>query len=260
MPYAEIVTELSGVLRTIHNADVSANEIRELLAQPGTTLKRSNKSHTRRAGDYVIKSSEGPLPIELVRHTFDRDRYRRAWKAANHFARHGVFAPLPVAHVEWSFAGLVWGHTTITTFIDGCEDVEHYYDKHLRDAADSAKQAAYLNRLANAVNTLAASGAIHTDLAGKNILTRDGETFYFIDLDGVLLNAPFDESRQLHLHVQLYDSFIDRCGDDLLLPFIAALQPRVHDNFEIWMARVKAAQAVRRERTVAAWKREGKPQ
>ena len=258
MPYAEIVTEPSGVLRIVHNADISANEIRELLEQPGATLKRNRKSHTRRAGEYVVKSSEGPLPIELIRHSLDRGRYRRGWKAANHFALHGVFAPRPVAHIEWSFAGLIWGHATITTFIEGCEDVEHFYDRHLRESAEPFVQAAYLNRLAVAVNAVIATGAIHTDLAGKNIRTRDGNTFYFIDLDGVLLDCPFDESRQLQLHVQLYDSFIDRCNDDLLVPFIAALQPRNHGDFDSWMVRVKAAQALRRARTVAAWKREGK--
>lgn len=258
MPDAGIVVERSGALHVIRGPGVSMGQIRDLLAQPGDTLKRNRKSHTRRVGDYVIKSSAGPAPIELVRHTIDRNRYRRGWDAANHLSRYGVCAPIPVAHVEWSFAGLIWRHATVTAFIDGCEDVERYYDKHLRDLAGPSEQAAYLDRLADAVNALIAAGAIHTDLAGKNILTRDGNTFYFIDLDGVLLNTPFDESRQLQLHVQLYDSFVDRCGDDLLLPFVAALQPREHGDFGSWMARVKAAQALRRARTVAAWKKEGK--
>ncbi len=108
------------------------------------------------------------------------------------------------------------------------------------------------------MNRLTAIGAIHTDLAGKNVLTRDGESFYFIDLDGIVLGEAFDEMRQLQLHVQLYDSFIDRCDDALLVPFLKAMLPQDYPQFETWIARVKAAQAVRRARTVAAWKREGK--
>ena len=258
MPDASFLTARSGALRIIHSADVSLDAIRSLLAEPGITLKRNKKSHTRRVGEYVIKSSEGPLPIELVRHTFDRNRYRRAWNAANHLARHGICAPLAVAHIEWSIAGVIWRHATITRFIDRCEDVEHFYDKHLRDKANASIQAEYLNRLAIAVNDFFSAGAIHTDLAGKNILTEDGMTFHFIDLDGVLLNAALDESRQLQLHVQLYDSFIDRCSDELLAPFIASLQPRAHRDFDSWIARVKAAQVERRAKTVSAWKREGK--
>jgi len=258
MPDAAVVTSRSGVVRMFRSADVSAEAILNVLATPGESLKRNAKSHTRRIDRYIVKTSEGPLPIELIRHTIDRKRYRRAWNAAIHLAQHGNLAPKPVAHVEWSIAGVIWRHATITEFIDGCQDVEHFYDDHLRDTASASEQAAYLNRLASAVNALIATGAIHTDLAGKNILTRDGKTFLFIDLDGVLLGHAYDELRQLQLHVQLYDSFTDRCSDDLLLPFIAALTPRDHRDFDTWAARVKAAQAVRRASTVASWKREGK--
>ena len=258
MPDAAIVTDRFGAMQIVRGADVSAETILNVIEMPGETLKRSAKTHTRRVDGYIVKSSEGPVPIEFIRHTIDRNRYRRAWKAALHLARHGIPAPRPVAHVEWSVAGMIWRHAAITRFIDGCQDVEHFYDGHLREAASASEQTAYLNRIANAINAFIATGAIHTDLAGKNILTRDGETFYFIDLDGVLLNTPFDELHQIQLHVQLYDSFTDRCSEDLLLPFIAALKPRDHGDFDSWIARVKAVQAVRRARTVAAWKREGK--
>jgi len=254
----EIVADRAGLARVWRRADVSLDAVVAAVADVGETLKRNDKSHTKRAGDFVVKTSEGPFLAQLLKHTFRRARYRRGWRAALYLEQHGVPAPRPVAHVEWGIPGLAWRHATITEFIPGCRDVEQYYDAQTQAGATPGDQAAYLARLANAVNALGSFGARHTDLAGKNILTRDGETFCFIDLDAIAIGGPTTGDGQLQLHVQLYDSFVDRCDDDVLAPFLRALRPAIQTDFDAWFARVKTAQAQRRARTVAAWKREGR--
>ncbi|NUM52629.1 MAG: hypothetical protein HUU46_03195 [Candidatus Hydrogenedentes bacterium] len=253
-----VVFERTGRMRVWRRVDVPLAAVRDVVNQPGEILKRNEKSCTKRVGAFVIKSSEGPIIVQLIKHTAQRARYRRGWRAALFLADHGIPAARPVAHVEWGSAGLIWRHATITEYIGGCRDVEHYYDELVRRGGAPDVLNEYLKRIADAVNALTATGAIHTDLAGKNILTPDGEKFFFIDLDGIVLGEDLDESRRFQLHVQLYDSFIDRCGDDDLAPFVRAMLPGNDTPFDVWFARVKAAQAVRRSRTVAAWKREGK--
>lgn len=252
------VVERSGRLRVWRRADVSLASVLDTLSACGPILKSNGKSETKRVGGYLVKSSAGNVAVQVLKHTAQRERYRRGWRAAHYFADRGIPAPKPFAHVEWSFAGVIWKHATITEYLPDCVDVEHYYDALVKAGASLDDLAAYLSRLADAVNRLAASAAIHTDLAGKNILTRDGQTFYFIDLEGVILNQVIDEGRTLQAHVQLYDSFIDRCDDSLLAPFIRRMLPQAGPQFDLWFARVKAAQALRRARTVAVWKREGR--
>ena len=253
-----MVVERAGLMRIARRSDVPLETILDAVSASGDVLKRSGKSLTKRAGDFIVKSSEGALALQLVKHTMQRSRYRRGWCAAQYLAQHNIPAPRPVAHVEWGGAGIIWRHATVIQYIRGCEDVEHYYDARISEGASRTWCEQYLVRLAEAVNALTATGAIHTDLAGKNILTRDGETFCAIDLDGIVLGEPFDEERRLQCHVQLYDSFVDRCDDTLLAAFLKAMLPPEYPQFETWFARVKAMQAVRRARTVAAWEREGK--
>ena len=256
-PHAIVVTRV-GRMRVWRRADVPVEDVLAVIGSTGETLKRNAKSVTMRVGGYVVKLSQGPIPIQLVKHTFQRERYRRGWRAALHLEEHGIPAPRAIAHVEWGVAGLVWRHATVTTFLAECRDVEHEYDARVKNGAARDALSRYLDRLAEAVNALLATGALHTDLAGKNILTKNGEAFFFIDLDGIELGTPLDDTRLLQLYVQLYDSFIDRCDDGLLMPFLQRLLPKPEADFDVWLSRVKAAQAVRRARTLAAWAAEGK--
>lgn len=250
-----VVAQRSGFMRIWRRGDVSLDSILDAIAAPGERLKQNDKSLTKRAGGLVVKSSGGNLALQCLKHTFHRERYRRGWRAALHLERHNVPAPRFVAHVEWGTCGACWRHATIAEYVRGCLDVERFYDTMAGRGATHDERAAYLHRLAEAVDRLANSGAIHTDLAGKNILTPDGAMFYFIDLDGVVLGEAFDETHRFRQHVQLYDSFIDRCGDELLVPFLKRMLPVHFGPFDPWLARVKAAQAGRRARTVAIWDR-----
>jgi hypothetical protein len=248
-------------MRIWRRNDVSLQAVLDILAREGQLLKQSRKTTVKRVGDAVVKASAGPILAQWMKHTLARARYRRGWHSALFLHQRGIPAPKPIAHIEWGRWGTVWRHATVLSHIDRCKDVEAYYDDRAAMKAPRSELASYLSRLANAVNAFTNTGAVPTDLAGKNILTNDGEMFYFIDLDAVMLpesGAAYDETHRFQCHVQLYDSFVDRCDDELLKPFLKAMLPDAIAPFESWFARVKEAQAIRRARTVAAWTREGK--
>ena len=81
-----------------------------------------------------------------------------------------------------------------------------------------------------------------------HILTRDGQTFFFVDLDSVALGRCFtDRPPRLRNHVQLYDSFRDRLDDRFLEPFLARMLPSTLTLAD-WMKRVRRLQSKRRAR------------
>ncbi|MBN2311982.1 MAG: hypothetical protein JXR94_23595 [Candidatus Hydrogenedentes bacterium] len=231
--------------------DIPLERVLDALDAPGELLKASAKSRIRRVGDWVLKGG-GTGPIATLKRSILRARYRQGWMAACHLERHGVQAPRPYAFIEYGRLGIITRNILIMEYLDGCRNVEHFADAQLESGWREADVAAYLDALADAVNGLCASGAYHTDLAGKNILTRDGTSFWFIDLDGIQLNRPYTEQMRLRNHVQLYDSLCDRWDDRLLEPFIRRMLPepaRLAD----WMSAVRRAQTVRRARTLAIW-------
>jgi hypothetical protein len=193
----------------------------------------------------------------VLKHTLQRARYRRGWEAALHLERRGVPVARAHAFVEHVRFGVILGNVLCTDYLDGCVDVEAFAGGMIREGVDGATIHGYLERIAESVNLLCASGAYHNDLAGKNILTPDGERFFFIDLDGIVLNRPYTDELRLKNHVQLYDSFIDKWDDTLLVPFIRQMLPDPQDA-GIWMNKVRAAQATRRARTEAIWHKQGK--
>ncbi len=253
----EVRIERCGALTIYRDEGFPAESVRAILDTPGEPLKTSRKSTTRRVGEWVVKEScmEGGLAI--LKHTFARRRYRQAWRAGRHLLRHGVLAPRPVAFIERGLGGLLWGHALISEFLVGCGNVEAHAKSLGEEGASREVIRAFLEGLAQAVHALSAAGAYHSDLSGKNIFTRDGRQFYFIDLDGVVLNRPYTDAMRLKNLVQLYDSFCDLWGPDLLDPFIAHMLPSGHD-VSSWAAAVHDGQAKRRARIEAIWRREGK--
>jgi tRNA A-37 threonylcarbamoyl transferase component Bud32 len=248
----DIVKDRDGALRVWRRADLPLSGIQKIIRDNGELLKASDKCATRRVGSFVVKESKGNFLRETVRHTLRRNRYRQGWRAALHLAKHQIPAPRPVAHVEWGMSGIVIRHATICEYLRDCVDVEHFVDALIAKQHPQTALEGYFASLAAAVNRLNETGAVHTDLAGKNILTRDGETFYFIDLDGILLGGNHNSvQRRFTAHVQLYDSFNDRCSDEILAPFLRAMLPE-RESFELWFVRVKDAQKIRRARTLEA--------
>lgn len=229
----------------------------EALGQPGEVLKVSKKSAVRRVGRCVIKESRERGLTALLKHTFRGMRYRRAWPAAHFLEEHGVGVPAAWAFIEHGLFGLVWRRTLISEYLDGFRNVEQFLASLIQQGAGHDTLALYFDAMADAVNAFCATGAFHEDLSGKNLFTRDGQHFRFIDLDAVVLGVDYDLNKRLTNHIQLYDSFCDQVSDHLLVPFITRMLPPEQDP-RIWMPKVRKGQQARRLRTEKKWARQGK--
>jgi serine/threonine-protein kinase RIO1 len=251
-----IRAERAGGWLVYYRADCSLDRIFAAAASPGEVLKQSSKTRTRRVGEWVVKESRFNCGRGLLKHTFRRERYRRAWRAALFLHAHGISVPAPVALIERSAGPVVLGNVFITEYLDGHHNVEDYARGLL--GARQGDVDVFLAGIAEAVNALCASGAYHADLSGKNIYTKDGSRFWFIDLDEVVLNRPYTDKQRLENHAQLYDSFCDIWDSDVLEPFIVRMLPACYDA-QAWLSRVRRAQKQRRDRQIAIWRRQGKP-
>ncbi len=256
----DIKEKYHPVRRGLHvyhlHPDLSVDQARKILAQPGDTIKRSRKSVVRRVGPWLIKESRRNL-TGLLKHTFRRSRYRGAWEASLHLSRQGIDVPEPIAFIETRFSGVILGNTFITRYLEWHRNVEQFLLALVQRGGGKDTIALFLERLADAVNRLRAAGAYHADLSGKNIFTRDGVRFYFIDLDGVVLNAEYTEERCMKNMVQLYDSFCDLLNDAMLVPFIGRMLGPDHD-LRLWMPRIRKAQQERRLLTARRLEKQGK--
>lgn len=236
--------------------DLSVEQVRKILAQPGDIIKRSRKSVVRRVGPWIIKESRRNL-IGLLKHTFQRDRYRQAWNAALYLRHHSIDVPEPVAFIETGLGGVIGGNTLIAQYLEWHRNVEQFLLALVQRGGGKDTIALFLERLADAVNRLRTAGAYHADLSGKNIFTRDGVHFYFIDLDSVILNAEYTEERCMKNMVQLYDSFCDLLNDAMLVPFIGRMLGPEHD-LRLWMPRIRKAQQKRRLMAERRLEKQGK--
>jgi len=221
---------------------VTLDTVMSALQTPGEILKQSHKTTTRRVHEWIIKESRfqhgtGPLKMTCL-----REKYRRAWHAAIHMEKAGIHVPKPIAWLEWTFSGAILKNCFISANLHGCRNVEHY----ARALTDTAAQRQFLNQLAGAVNQLPAAGVWHTDLSGKNIFTQDGQTFWFIDLDGVILGQTINHKHIKINHIQLYDSFCDFFDAALMEGFVAAMTPPDADN-DAWLRDVRHGQQTRRD-------------
>jgi hypothetical protein len=240
----QTVTQI-GRLRLYHRADLDAQALLEAIEGGGDALKVSAKSETRRVGEWAVKRSRPEHGLGPLKRTLARSRYRRAWIAANYLHARGVRVPEPLAYGEWTSFGIVLGNVMVTRFLAGHVNVETYAAQMVREAATEEGLDAFFAGLASAVNRLADAGAYHADLSGKNIFTKDGREFYFIDLDGVVLGKRYGDALRLKNHIQLYDSFCDFCRHDLLARFIAGMLPD-SNRFNTWMQAVEHGQKIRR--------------
>lgn len=237
--------------------DVDEKQLQALLTYEGEVLKTSEKSRVRRLGHWVIKETRHGLASGLVGH--GRSRSRAPWIALHYLRQHGVRVPEPLAYVEYGRLGMVKAGAQIFQYLSFSYDVETYLSMRIREGVDGEAIAAFLAELARAVNKLGESGAWHADLSGKNIMTRDGAQFYFVDLEAVEIGCVYDDEKRLKNHIQLYDSFCDALSDALLVPFIEAMLPNNLD-LRVWMPRVRQAQRERRARIEARWAKYGPPE
>ena len=94
-------------------------------------------------------------------------------------------------------------------------------------------------------------------LLEKNIFTRKGEKFYFIDLDSIVPVKRYSRGMHYTNHVQLYDSFCDYLGDDMLEPFMAQMLPEGQD-YATWVKLIRRGQMERRTRQIETWRKQGR--
>ncbi len=241
--------------RTVYlRNDVTDEQLKTLLGHPGEIMKSSRKAEVRRVGHWVVKESRAGAA--LARHTLLRSRYRRPWLAAHHLRANHVCVPEPLAFVEKGRLGLVSGTVFVLQYLAGQINAEEFLLSLLKQGAGADAIGGFLDRMADGINSIEAAGAYHADLSGKNIFTREGDRFFFIDLDAVLLDTPTDEEARLKNHVQLYDSFCDALSDSLMVPFIGKMLPSSLD-LRVWMPRVRKAQQERRVAIEAKWEKQG---
>jgi RIO-like serine/threonine protein kinase len=243
--------------RALLRGDVALDAVLQALRAPRETLKLSRKTWTYRVGGWVVKESRLQAGLGALKHTLLRNRYRRSWLAANHLFSRGVLVPAPIAYVEEARFGIVLRNALVCEYLNGFRNVEqHARDLAQRNAAPETVRA-FFDGLADAVNHLCSTGAYHSDLSGKNIFTKDGASFYFIDLDGVVVNGPHTDERRKRNHVQLYDSFCDWFDEEILAAFIRRMLPAGHPTTD-WVSKVREAQRARRARIEAVRRKQGR--
>ena len=248
--------KIPGGVAYVRN-DLEETKLQALLAHQGEILKASSKSQVRRLGHWAIKEKHHGVASRLVGRA--RHRSRHPWMALNFLHIKNVPVPEPLAYIEYGRLGLVKSSVQIFQYLSFCYDVETWLSLQIREGVEGESITRFLDGLAKAVNSLCASGAWHADLSGKNIMTRDGIQFYFVDLDAVQLENSYDDEKRLKNHVQLYDSFCDALSDALLVPFIQAMLPE-HLDLRVWMPKVRQAQRERRAKVEAHWAKHGPPE
>lgn len=235
--------------------DVEPQSVVEALDEPGETLKESSKWITKRVGEWVIKATRSQGGLTPLKLSLQRAHYRQAWRASLFLQSKDVGIALPRAFVERRRLGAIFANALVIDYLNDQVNVEEFALSIVN--ASHERIHTFLNSLARAVNKLCDTGAYHTDLSGKNIFTPDGESFYFIDLEGVVLGHQYTTENRLRTHIQLYDSFCDIWGPPILDPFIAAMLPS-HIDLEPWLDKVKKGQRKRRSLQMETWRKQGK--
>ena len=235
--------------------------VEETRIADASVLKASGKCITCRLGPYVYKVAPGRgwwnAIKGLAKHTFQRATHRRAWKAAVHLEEQCVDIPKLVAFAEKRWCGLTLGNVYVCEFLRDYVNVEVLAGEMVLNHAGEEAIRRFLRRLADHVNMLDQAGAYHADLSGKNIFTKDGAQFAFIDLDAVEIGVHVSDAMRMKNHIQLYDSFCDVIRPEQLGDFIRPMLPR-GANAEEWIEAVRDGQAKRRARIMEIWKKEGK--
>ncbi len=245
----EFCVDQAGPLRIFHDPGISLESILATLKSPGEFLKTSRKFTSRRIEKYVIKEGMSQGGIGALKRSVNRARYRQGWLAAHHLKRAGCLVPEAIAFIEQGRGCIITHNMMISQFLLGFIDVRQYAAKLQRRDADTDEIAAFLSAIAKAVNKLNNSGAYHSDMAGKNLFTKDGKEIYFLDLDAVVLGIPYTKQRRLKNHVQLYCSFRGIWQDDILEAFIKEMLPadiaESREAFSEWMNEIKREQSKR---------------
>lgn len=224
-----------GLARVWTCGPLASGELLSIAREQGERLSLSRKSEVVRVGEWVVKRSRlhrGAGPLRL---TFRRRRYRRGYEAGRLLNDAGIGVPEVAGHVEWGLAGVVWCNATVTRFLNRHISIRDYALQNQSSREDDI--ARFLGALAHAVLALQATGAYHSDLAYKNVLTDEGGDIRFVDLDSILIGHFPSLQEQVRNHVQLVDAFYDVWPERHLSAFLRQLAP-ADVPFDRWMAMV----------------------
>ena len=127
--------ERHGMVRAHLRDGVSFERVFEALTAPHETLKCSRKSETFRVGAWVVKRSCWQWGLGVIKHTALRGRYRQGWHAANYLLDHGVCVPAPIAYVEASAMGIIFGNAFVCEYLDGFRNIEQHAVEFIKPSA-----------------------------------------------------------------------------------------------------------------------------
>lgn len=252
-----IVTELCEGVLVHHRGDIGCQRILEIISAEGDVLKASPKYITRRVDAYVVKASSGGPLHGWMNGIVRRKRYRRGWMAGLYLEQEGVKVPRVHALAETKRWGFTGASCLVMDFLEGTTNVERFAADRVQDGATPEELRGFFRGLAQSITSLRQARVFHRDLSGKNILTRDGKEFFFIDLESVYPAERYTRKMHFKNHVQLYDSFCDFVGDDVLDVFLFELLPE-NEDYARWSKIVRRGQAARRTRQLARWRRQGR--
>ena len=252
----DVVTECCGNAVVRRRADISCERLLETIAAEGEILKISPRSETRRVNGLGVKGSAGGARKGLLERSIRRNRFRRGWAAGLYLEQQGVSVPRVEGFVETGRWGMISGSYLIMEYLEGTCNVERFMAEMIQDGASENRIRAFLRELAQALNGLQEAG--HSiRIVGKNIRRARGRYSYFIDLESILPVEQYTRKMHYKNHVQLYDSFCDFLGDDMLEPFLAQMLPQDQD-YATWSRVVRRGQAARRSRQISIWRKQGK--
>ena len=243
-----------GNLKIYLKDNVEPDEVIEAMTAPGELLHESPKSHTKRVGKWVAKTSQSKNGVGLLKHTFNRSRYRKGWQAGLHLLALGVSAPMPRAFIERGRFGVITSNVIITDYIDGCVTARAYLENLAENDAREEEVLEFLERLAESVNRFNAKGVYQNDFKCDNVLTRNGTDFFFIDWDDMLLDHPHDTESIIRNHVQISYDVWKLWDEEMVRPFIGHMLPEGR-SLDEWMTRVSAGLDARFRREEAIWGR-----
>lgn len=218
-----------GLARVWSTGVVPPQEILRYASEQGTTLSTSYKSEVVRIGDWVVKRSrlnKGAGPLRL---TLDRKRYRRGYEAGLLLPRFGIKVPEVAGFVEWGGGGPIWRNALVMRNLKDYQSIRDHALR-LRSASDDTARE-FLRSLADSIIRLRDARVYHSDLAYKNVLTLDGEAFYFVDLDSVCCEHEQTVDERLRNAVQLIDSFSDVWRLEILRELVHRLDV---DESAVW--------------------------
>ena len=206
----QIKTESGLTQRLEYNAEFDPDFVFEILGSPSEPLQVTQKRSVCRHGDWVVKKSLFDGGVGPLKHTFKRARYRIGWNASVALANRGVNVAKPIGFFEQRFMGVIWTNCLVMEYLKGCVNIKEYLSAN---KLNSDERTEFLTDLSASINHFIQSGAYSHDLKVQNLLTADGKTFHFIDLDEVVLDKPYPADVRMKNHIQILYGLHDQLSN-----------------------------------------------